>query len=279
MVKDRTKKFLLIILGFIVILFINNSVSADMGPKPTMGFDLIYENSTPISLVGGAQIECMDETCTDGGAVLQRNGPQVFGCDSWWSDLEVDYQPFVPANCYSLAYGYAPYHKLILNFSDNKTRESNIFSTNAFNSKFEVTITDDSLIVKEVTPFFSRRNTFYFVEPLIITLILELLTALIYFTIKKLPKKLLIYVAIANLISLPIVWFVFSLLQMSMLLMLLVSETFAVLFEGGFIYFFNKSRITLRQALLLSLVMNAISLFLGNYIYFQIWDMLPAYPI
>jgi hypothetical protein len=110
-----------------------------------------------------------------------------------------------------------------------------------------------------------------------ITLILELSVVSIYAFKRKISKKIIVYALVANLISLSIVWFVFPLINIGTLFIILISETFAVLFESYFIYYFNKKALNLKQAFFLSLGMNIISFVLGNIIYTMIYFNLPQY--
>ncbi len=249
--KNKTQLILFLILLLPALVY------ADIGPKPSMKFNLVYETAQSFNLIGGEQFECEEETCT-GAVPLGKFGPQRLICRQ--------------DNCHSLAYGYSPYQKLVLNFSD-KNRESNVFSTKSFNANFNARVTEDKLIVEDVTPFLSSGGNPYFILALILTIILELLTALIYLKAAGISKKVLTSVLIANLISLPIVWFVFPILQHPFLI-LVSSEVFAVIFEAYFINLLNKKLITLKSSLKLSLLTNLVSLLLGGTIFISLAFML-----
>lgn len=102
-----------------------------------------------------------------------------------------------------------------------------------------------------------------FAVSLLLTLAIELIVAFIYLRAKKVKKlkRILLFIVIANLISLPILWFVFIFLLGG--LGLILGEVFAVVFEGGFIYYFNRKSIKLRSAMLMSLLMNITSAVIG----------------
>lgn len=246
-------KSVLYIFLFTILLISPMLVSADLGPKPTMKFNLQYETQNQITLLGGEQYQCGDKNCED-IKPLGKLGPQRFTCQDNF--------------CSSLAYGYYPYQKLVLNFSD-KSRESQIFHTESFNAEFNVKVTDSNLIIDETTPITSRGRFPSFIKALIITLILELLVALIYLSATKISKKIILYVLIANIISLPIVWFLFPSIQIIPLVFLIfvISEVFAVVFEAYFIYYFNKKIISLKKSFILSIIMNMVSLFVGGFIF------------
>ena len=107
---------------------------ADTGPKPTMEFTFRQElTGQPVTITSGILYECEQADCSD-AAPLQELGPQRFTCEA--------------NSCSALAYGFAPYHKIQIEFSDGKTRQSNIFETAGFDSRYTVTIRPDDLLVE-----------------------------------------------------------------------------------------------------------------------------------
>ncbi|MBW3015787.1 hypothetical protein KY330_05160 [Candidatus Woesearchaeota archaeon] len=122
-------------------------------------------------------------------------------------------------------------------------------------------------MVIETTPIITPDKTEGFVVALVLTLLLEFVVALIFLAVAKLSKKVLITVLIANIVSLPIVWFLFPVMKLSITLTIILSEVFAVGFETYAIHLFHKKIFTLKRAFFLSLVMNMISLFVGGFLY------------
>ena len=57
----------------------------------------------------------------------------------------------------AIGYGFAPFHRLEIEFSDGITRQSNIFETAGFDSKYNVTVRPDDLLVE---PQFSMLPSF-----------------------------------------------------------------------------------------------------------------------
>lgn len=106
---------------------------------------------------------------------------------------------------------------------------------------------------------------------LIFTLILELIVAFSFFHLIKIPfsKKLLYYFILVNFVSFTLVWFVvlseplyvLFYFSESVLPLVLVAETFAVVFETFFIYKLIKPTLTLKKVFILSLLMNIASFF------------------
>jgi hypothetical protein len=125
---------LLPLLFFLQIILPAKIALADTGPKPTMDFQFKYESTEDHpTIVSGILYECQQSDCSD-AAPLQQLGPQGFRCDT--------------NNCSATAYGFAPYHKLEIEFSDEETRRSNIFETAGFDSKYTVTVHPADLLVE-----------------------------------------------------------------------------------------------------------------------------------
>jgi hypothetical protein len=131
----RLRNAAALILAFVLLAIVASPASADMGPKPSITFDLIYETETPLEVVEIELFLCDDESCTSGHLLEKKLGPQDIDCES-------------PDRCESLAYGYADYMRLIMTFSDGVTRESDVFEKKHFDATYDVTVGDDSLIVK-----------------------------------------------------------------------------------------------------------------------------------
>ena len=223
---------------------------ADVGPKPTMNFIFVYQIA-PVAIVGGEQIECQDVACTTNHP-LQELGPQRFVCQS--------------GGCSSMAYGYSPYHKLVIRFAD-RTRESNIFQMSGFSGDFAVTVHEQDLSVRQTytaaSIFDPVRVILFFPIALVSTVFVELVVALIYLLVRKLPLRILLWVLVGNLLSVPVVWFVIPFLGLEPTPTTLLSELFAVVFEALFIYLFSRKRVSLSGIVILSLIMNAASYLIG----------------
>jgi hypothetical protein len=118
----------------LLVFFPGRVVSADVGPKPTLDFIFEQEVSgSAITIISGTLFECDQADCQD-AQPLQEMGPQRFTCTS--------------SSCSALAYGFSPYHRLEIRFSDGKTRSSNIFETTQFQATYQVTIRQDDLLVE-----------------------------------------------------------------------------------------------------------------------------------
>jgi hypothetical protein len=126
-------KLLLLLLSLVV--FPVQIVLADTGPKPSMDFQFKQEmtGEPPVTITSGILYECDQSDCSD-AAAIEEVGPQGFRCET--------------NSCSAVAYGFAPYHRIEIEFSDGKTRQSNVFETAGFDSKYMVTIRPEDLLVE-----------------------------------------------------------------------------------------------------------------------------------
>lgn len=131
--KSSFRKLLLLFLT-LPLLLQTQIVLADTGPKPGMEFTFKQESlEDQLTIVSGILYECDQPDCSD-AAPLEEVGPQRFTCDA--------------KSCSATAYGFAPYHKIEIEFSDEETRESNVFETAGFNSRYTVTVRPADLLVE-----------------------------------------------------------------------------------------------------------------------------------
>jgi hypothetical protein len=107
-----------------------STVLADTGPKPSMEFTFSGE---PVTIVSGIMYECEQSDCSD-AVPLEELGPQGFYCDA--------------ESCSAVAYGFAPYHQVEIEFSDGTTRQSNVFETAGFDSEYTVAVRPADLLVE-----------------------------------------------------------------------------------------------------------------------------------
>ena len=218
-------------------------VRADAGPKPGMSFDFDFQDAS-VTIVGGEQLECEQSDCSD-GKPLTAAGPQRFTCTE--------------TGCTSLAYGYKPYHKLVIQFSD-RTRESNVFDKRGYNAHYKVTVRAEDLEVKEDTLPIDPLGC---CNGVLGTLVVEVLVAALYLGLFHLPHFLIGWAALGSLLTLPFVWLVFPLLPLPPAWSTGLAEGFAVLAEAGLFYLASGRTLSFRQALLLSLATNSASFMFG----------------
>jgi len=225
-------------------------VHADVGPKPSMKFTFEFEGDSA-TIVSGQLIECDDAACAS-GAPLEDFGPQGFSCTE--------------DACTSLAYGYADYFKLVIEFSD-RTRESNVFEKTAFAARYEVTVSEDALEVQEtsaaVRRFFGQGQGCFCCPSVLVTLVLETVVASAYLSLFRLPGVMLAWVPMCSLFTLPAVWLVFPLLPLPSGWTIGLSEGFAVVVEAVLLYGLALRGKRWKHAAALSVAMNAGSFLVG----------------
>jgi hypothetical protein len=173
------KAFILIVIFSALVPL--RTASADTGPKPTMDFTFTQQiPGAALTISSGILYECDQADCRD-AAPLAVGGPQRLTCDS--------------TSCHALAYGFSQYHRLEIQFSDGKTRRSNIFQTAYFNSTYNVTIRTDDLLVEpqlglgvlsDLTPFLSLPITWLLLCGCLVGLVVILV---IVFFIRRSRKK------------------------------------------------------------------------------------------
>lgn len=123
---------LLTLMSFLVPI---QAARADIGAKPSMTFEFVYESDAPLTIVEGQQLQCQEPTCAD-AEPLEELGLQGFRCTE--------------TSCSSRAYGYSTYNRLTIRFSDGVTRASNVFETGPFQSEYRVNVQADHLVVERI---------------------------------------------------------------------------------------------------------------------------------
>ena len=214
--NTKRKLSCVFILALIISFFIPlTSALADTGPNPKMDFEIQY-NIVSVSVESAKLMFCEDLDCKVGQEVL---GP--FWCDQ---------------NSCSYRYGGNGYYKLAITYSD-KIRESNVFQKTRFNSSYTVIVNQDGLQITENwsgLPYEPGSQIKVFLIALAITIPIELLVAGIFLKMRKQPYKAIIIIT-ANLITLPIVWFVFPFIRLDGFAVIFLGEIFALLFETWYI--------------------------------------------
>jgi hypothetical protein len=174
MITKLIKLFLLLL--SLQILLPAHVVLADTGPKPTMEFEFKQElTGAQITITSGILYECEQSDCSD-ASPLEELGPQRFTCEA--------------DSCRALAYGFAPYHKIEIEFSDGKTRQSNIFETAGFDSRYTVTVHPDDLLVEtQLSQDVFPRTAMIIVICTCALVCLGLLVGLIIFILRRSSKN------------------------------------------------------------------------------------------
>lgn len=250
------KKLLLFIFTF----FCFCPAWADVSPKPEMEFSFIYETATKpaIDPLHSEQIQCEDNQCIS-AKPLGSYGLQKLRCTE--------------NTCFSIAYDYEPFQKLVIAFADGSKRESQVFAApDTLRAHFNVKVGADTLdvtpagLAENVGPW-ARRDAW---TSLAVILILELLAAAAFLNYTQKSFTILYSVGLANLLTTAASW---------ILLVRYVKETallwiFCLLAETLIIRLMNRKKISLHDAFMLSLTTNVTSYSLGLMISFVIAPLL-----
>ncbi len=247
----------LTVLG-IALLHPTITASGDSGLGIGIFWDFSFKYpGQPIPIVEGQMLECIDAACYSSETII-CGGFGSFGCDKDRCRAKMS-----GPDC-------RQFHKLVITFSD-KTRESNIFSK-SWLGDYIVTVNDDRLHIDEVvlsTITVEKVNDFFTAS--LLTLVIEIAISALFAKALKLDAEMLAaLVFLANIITLPIVWFIFPSFGMNITAMTFFSELFAVVFEAFFLFIsFRKGGFSIGNLIVLSLSMNAASflagLFIANY--------------
>jgi hypothetical protein len=137
-----------------------------------------------------------------------------------------------------------------------------------FYSTYRVDISrDGTAAIKETTSILQNTNLKNFLFALVLTILFELAITGIYILIKKDKYAGLIkWVLIANIVSLPFVWFIFPLI-FSLSLAILLAEIFVLFFEAFIYYKFHK-KLNYWRYFGFSVVLNILSFVLAGVLSF-----------
>lgn len=233
---------------------------ADISPKPEMEFSFIY-NTQARPLVDPAhseQFQCNDNQCTDPHP-LGHYGIQKLYCS--------------PGSCFSVAYEYDDFQRLVLAFTDGTQRTSNIFpAPHTLRARFNVYIDEDKLTVEpsDLVPDASAWARTDAWVSLLLILLLELGAAAAYLIYTHKPFCVLYSVAAANIITTLVAWLFLAWYSTESSLL----WVFCVLVETLIIRLANLKRMSLWEAFVLTLAMNVTSYSLGMIISFWLAPLL-----
>ena len=232
----------------------------DVSPKPEMEFSFIYNTPTKplIDPAHSEQIQCSDNQCLE-SKPLGHYGLQKLYCNS--------------GSCFSVAYEYTDFQKLIIAFSDGTKRESNIFpAAHKLRARYNVYVEKDKLTVEpsDVTPNLAGWARTDALFSLVIILLLELVAAFAYLMYTQKSFTILWSVAVANILTTAVSW---------ILLAWYASDTaflwiFYVLAEALIIRLMNLKKISLKDSLILSVAMNVTSYSIGMMLSFWLAELI-----
>jgi len=257
---------------FAIFLFLLVGMAlADTGPKPTAAINVYYNGDQISGNFSAVMLHCTNSTYS------YRNPPPHLniseydsGKGCYWTYASFAWGGQCTDSRCGFSYSIPTEFKLAVYLpSLGRVFITNATTRTSFDSEYTAYLSSSgSAVISENTPFPAPLPLLYlffsFIVALVATLFIELPVAFVFLKISKLKTKILLYVLLANLISLPIVWGAVIFFIGDFVLALAFAELFAMLFEGYFIHFTNKRLITLKKSLLMSLMMNISSLVAGG---------------
>jgi len=250
-----------------------NLASADIGPKPTAGITVFYENAKISGEFEARMFVCDNSNWTSMG---ENNESELLGLNifdagrncSWHNDPIAWTNPCIDSKCH---FGYFLPEKFRLAVylpEMNKTFITDEIARPNFDSTYRADLyADGSTKIKETTSITDNSQFQAFAYALIVTLIVELLVWWISAKIKKIERKILWWVLLANVISLCLIWFVAPITQIfDSLHGIIIAELCVVVFEALFVYFINRNRISLLASFVISLIANIASVVIGIFL-------------
>ena len=149
---------------------------------------------------------------------------------------------------------------------DDGVFESNVFDRRGFDATYRIAIEDDHLFVRwePSLGFFGYLDLLGFPVILILVIIVEGAVIRGVARALRVPAPRLVWIAIANSVSLSLVWFPLRLASLPTVPYVLLAESVAVALEAGFYRRTGRARgVTARQATGWSLLANAVTFLIG----------------
>lgn len=167
------KMWIALCLAASVIAHPMRSAAADIPPKPTMAFTFTAAEGMPrLLILEAVLLECEDAACVQ-NRPLENFGPQQFICYG--------------TSCHATAYQFSDYHQLQITFSDGVTRKSNIFTKNAFEATYTVTVETTKLVVEQGRGY--ANPNLFFISLAVINILLLLTTFLTILVLSHRPAS------------------------------------------------------------------------------------------
>lgn len=274
----------------ILVLFLLLAVQAyaDIGPKPTVDIYVSYngekinDNLFYARMLGCYAIDGPEAERIKDAIIAQKLGIREFdeAKNCYWQPARFAWGGECQESICRFTYSPpSPFRLAVYVPSLEKTFISEEIENKNFRSNYDANLFSSGAIeIKEKTSYLASNESYplrSFLIALLLTLAIELLVVFLYMKrskdyskkYSKFQKRVLSTVLAANIISLPLVWFIIPSTGLNPINMIILAEIFAVLFEGVLLHFVNKSIFPLKKALILSFLMNAASSFIGGFIF------------
>lgn len=236
------------ILPILILLIFSNYVSADALPKGYMHFK--FETKFRIDSI----------------MILESDEIAFKNTDTIKSHWTQNYAQCKNNQCTFIGHTYKKFQKLVM-FSNGKNFTSDAYETEGNNPKFIVINNGNRYKIKETTNFLFRGITGSILRALIITVLLELFVAFLFF--RKKEQRIMLKIIFINCISLPFAWLTFSYTIYSFnngWALIVILEILIIIFE----FFALKKLLKAADKITLlnyTLTANVISFFIGGFLY------------
>lgn len=251
----------------IMLVLASAFVLADMGPKPTADIELTLDGRQINTEAYGVLLSCMEERhdygrCDMPGEVCRMFNETVIQDSCTWRWNKLAWGGCETGSCH-FHYHLPERFRLAVYIPElDQTFITDPVTRKGFHSSFSTDLSMDGTgTIVETTPLYKLPKISSFIFALIATLLIEMIVAVIIFWILKVDKKNLLWVALMNIISLPVVWFVFPIISIVQL-MIVGAELFAFAFEASFLHYIAK--LSLKRSIITSLVLNIASFVIGG---------------
>ena len=183
-----------------VLLALSLSAYADIAPAEQISYAFSFEGIAPVRIVPeqSEQLQCEDNQCLD-PKPLGKFGIQSLNCDE--------------VSCYAVSYDLSPYQKLVIKFEDGSVKESEVFpKPSGRKNAMKVKVTPNALTVEkdDINLIPDRLTKSYIISAMLFVFLAEVLTAVIFILMNKLPSAILFTFAALNLITIPLNWLVLA---------------------------------------------------------------------
>ncbi len=265
-------KLISVITFLVFSIFVPSVASADMGPKPstdiyvTLNNQTISDNSFYAKMLTCQTEDIVPFPISDLIPQLNINDYDTKNL-CYWKPEGLAWGGNCQNSSCNFTYMLPSAFKLAIYVpSLKKVFITDQISRNNFKSNYSVELSlDGSARIFETTPIISSDKVRSFLIMIIPILLVELFIAFLYILIAKFPKKILLAVFLANLLSLLVVLFVISSIK-NWFLYILFSAVFTLVFEYYFIYFLNKKTTSFSRLISMVVIMNFLSLIFALFV-------------
>jgi hypothetical protein len=273
------------ILFVLAVLMLFNLVQADMPAPPPSIFHITFNGSNVTGVFYATALRCYgnesladvkDRTAVKHPNLLVEEYDASRNC-TWYPSTEEWEEECSDSLCHFAIYSFDSIRLVVYIPSANRTFVSSPVPLTSISSEFSVSISPTGEVAIEkirdipipnynhYTPIITDYLTLL-VYALVVSLVVELAASFVYTHIRRLDKRILWSVALANIISVPVFWLVLQSVETNILLFwfcLFFGEIAVFVFEAVVIYLLNRKRIGILDSFAISFINNLLSFLVG----------------